>query len=209
MSYFPLAARLLVVLAVAFAGSLVPSAAVGVDHSRSANVSRHHGEKLTKKQVRQRARAKARAEAARVHAAQVHAAAVARKNLRLRNNKRIPHRAAIIFNKNWDDPFDSRIIFRSWAKTGPKGKKKWIRVEQVSWRAGSGLSGRAGRDACHRGKGWAPNGTYSFVQHNRRKAPLINGRVFELQPMACRNGTVRQMMFIHSEQNGQVHGRGG
>ena len=76
-----------------------------------------------------------------------------------------------------------------------------MRVEQALWRAGSGLSGAAGRDACHRGKGWAPNGTYSFVQHNRRKAPLINGWVFELQPMACRNGTVRQMMFIHSEQN--------
>ena len=158
-------------------------------------------DKLTKKQIRQRARAKARAEAARVRAARLHARAVARKNLRLRNNKRIPHRAAIIFNKNWDDPYDSRIIFRSWAKTGPKGKKKWVRVEQASWRAGSGLSGAAGRDACHRGKGWAPNGTYSFVQHNRRKAPLINGRVFELQPMACHNGTVRQMMFIHSEQN--------
>ena len=123
------------------------------------------------------------------------------RNLRLRNNKRIPHRAAIVFDKNWDNPFDSRIIFRSWAKTGPKGKKKWVRVEQASWQAGSGLSGAAGRDACHRGKGWAPNGTYSFVQHNRRKAPLINGRVFELQPQACRNGTVRQLMFIHSEQN--------
>ena len=126
---------------------------------------------------------------------------MARKNLRLRNNTRIPHRAVIVFNKNWDNPFDSRIIFRSWAKTGPKGKKEWVRVEQASWRAGSGLSGAAGRDACHRGKGWAPNGTYSFVQHNRRRAPLINGRVFELQPQACRNGTVRQLMFIHSEQN--------
>ena len=170
---------------------------------RSAKVSRHHGDKLTKKQIRQRARARARAaaEAARIRAARLHARAVARKNLRLRNNKRIPHRAAIVFDKNWDNPFDSRIIFRSWAKTGPKGKKKWVRVEQASWRAGSGLSGAAGRDACHRGKGWAPNGTYSFVQHNRRKAPLINGRVFELQPQACRNGTVRQLMFIHSEQN--------
>jgi len=200
MSYFPRAARLVVVLAVAFAGSVVASAAVAVDHPRSAKVSRDHGDKLTTKQVRQRARAQERAEAARVRVARLHARAVARKNLRLRNNKRIPHRSAIIFNKNWDDPYDSRIIFRSWAKTGPKGKKKWVRVEQASWRAGSGLSGAAGRDACHRGKGWAPNGTYSFVQHNRRKAPLINGRVFELQPMACRNGTVRQMMFIHSEQ---------
>jgi hypothetical protein len=201
MSYFPRAARLLVVLTLAFAGAAVPSAAVADHHPRSAKVSRHHGEKLTKKQIRHRARARARAEAARIHAARLHALAVARRNLQLRNNKRIPHRAAIVFNKNWANPFDSRIIFRSWAKTGPKGKRKWLRVEQVSWRAGSGLSGAAGRDECHRGKGWAPNGTYSFVQHNRRKAPLINGRVFELQPQACRNGTVRQLMFIHSEQN--------
>jgi len=204
MSYFPRAARLFVVLTLAWAGAVVPAAAVADDRSRSAQVSRHHGDKLTKKQARQRARAKARAaaaEAARIRAARIHARVVARKNLRLRNNKRIPHRAAIVFDKNWDNPFDSRIIFRSWAKVGPRGKKKWIRVEQASWRAGSGLSGKVGRDACHRGKGWAPNGTYSFVQHNRRQAPLINGRVFELQPQACRNGTVRQLMFIHSEQN--------
>ena len=81
------------------------------------------------------------------------------------------------------------------------GPKKWVPVEQASWRAGSGLAGVAGKDECHRGKGWSPNGTYSFVQHNRRKAPLINGRVFELESKACRNGTLRQLMFIHSEQN--------
>jgi hypothetical protein len=204
MSYFPHAARLFVVLALTCAAATVPSAAVAADHPRSASVSRHHGHALTHKQRRERARARARAaaaEAARLRAARLHARAIALRNLRLRNNKRIHHRAAIIFDKNWDNPFDSRIIFRSWAKAGPKGKKKWVRVEQASWRAGSGLSGAAGRDACHRGKGWAPNGTYSFVQHNRRKAPLINGRVFELQPQACRNGTVRQLMFIHSEQN--------
>ena len=123
MSDFPRAARLFVVLTMACAGAVVPSAAVADDHPRSAQVSRHHGDKLTKKQIRQRARAKARAEAARVRAAQLHARAVARKNLRLRNNTRIPHRAVIVFNKNWDNPFDSRIIFRSWAKTGPKGRR--------------------------------------------------------------------------------------
>ena len=137
-----------------------------------------------------------------MQAARAHAAAVAAMQLRLRKNKRLPKRAEIVFDKNWKNPYDSRIIFRAWARTGAKkGTRKWVPVEQASWRAGSGLSGAAGRDECHRGKGWAPNGTYSFVQHNRRKAPLINGRVFELQPKACRNGTVRQLMFIHSEQN--------
>ena len=204
MSYFPHGARLLVVLALACAAAIQPSVAAAADPPRHTPTSRQHAHALTHKQLRERARARAQAEAAaaaRVRAARLQARAVALRKLRLRDNKRIPHRAAIVFDKNWENPFDSRIFFRAWAKAGPKGRKTWVPVEHDSWRAGSGLSGAAGRDACHRGKGWAPNGTYSFVQHNRRKAPLINGRVFELQPQACRNGTVRQLMFIHSEQN--------
>jgi hypothetical protein len=211
MSYFPHAARLFVVLALTCAATALPSTADAADHPRSSARSRHHAHELTRQQIRERARARARAaaaaaEAARVHAARLHARAVALRNLRLRNlrlrnNKRIPHRAAIVFDKFQKNPYNSRIIFRSWAKAGPKRHKKWIPVEHVSWRAGSGLSGAAGRDACHRGMGWSPNGVYSFVQHNRRKAPLINGRVFELQSHTCHNGTLRQLMFIHSEQN--------
>ena len=205
MSYFPRAARVLVVLALSSTAAAFPSAAVAAQHPRPAQKSLHAAPRLTRHQQRVLARARAAAaaaEAARLQAARAHALAVARMQLRLRQNKRLPKRAAIVFDKNWQNPYDSRIIFRAWAKTGPKkGPKKWVRVEQASWRAGSGLSGAAGRDECHRGQGWAPNGTYSFVQHNRRRAPLINGRVFELQPKACRNGTERQLMFIHSEQN--------
>ncbi len=148
-----------------------------------------------------RAAAAAAAEAARVEAARLHAQAVAQRQLRLRKNKRVPKRASIVFDKNWKNPFKSVLTFRAWAKTGPKGQRKWELIEKASWRAGAGVGGAAGRDECHRGQGWLPTGTYSFVQHNRRRAPLVNGRVFELEPKACaRNGTVRQLLFIHSEQ---------
>jgi hypothetical protein len=129
--------------------------------------------------------------------ARAQALAVARFKLRLREKKSVPKRASIVFDKNWSNPYRSTITFRAWAKVG----KKWVPIERASWRAGSGVGGAAGKDECHRGSGWAPNGTYSFVQHDRRKAPLINGRVFELQPLPCRNGTTRRLMFIHSEQN--------
>ncbi|MEO7352461.1 MAG: hypothetical protein ABIR34_04070 [Marmoricola sp.] len=205
MSSFPRAARVLVVLAFATTAAAVPADALAAEHPRSTHQARHHAAHLTPAHRRARKRAEARAaaaEAARVRAARVHALAVAAMKARLRDNKRLPHRASIVFDKFWKNPYNSRIIFRAWAKPHPrKQPRKWFPVEQVSWRAGSGLSGAAGRDECHRGMGWAPNGTYSFIQHNRRKAPLINGRVFELQPLACRNGTLRQLMFIHSEQN--------
>jgi hypothetical protein len=207
MSYFPRAARLFVVLALASTAAVLPSAADAAQQPQVTHPPkpRLQDQQPTRKERRALALAKARAaaaQAARVEAARVHAAAVAAAQLRLRQNRSLPKRASIVFDKNWKNPYDSRIIFRAWARTGPKkGPKAWVPVEQASWRAGSGLSGAAGRDECHRGQGWAPNGTYSFVQHDRRKAPLINGRVFELQPKPCRNGTLRQLMFIHSEQN--------
>lgn len=204
MSYFPRAARVFVVLALTGAAAALPAAAVAAEHPRTVHKVREADSRPTRQQVRAQAAARARAaaaEAARVAAARLHALALARMQLRLRQDKRLPKRASIVFDKNWKNPFKSLLTFRAWARTGPKGHKKWVLVEQASWRAGAGLSGAAGRDECHRGQGWLPNGTYSFVQHNRRKAPLVNGRVFELQTKACaRNGTVRQMLFIHSEQ---------
>ncbi len=109
----------------------------------------------------------------------------------------MPKRAVIVFEKNQQNPFNSRIYLRVWAK---QKAKTWVPVEESSWRAGSGLGGAAGRDSCHRDVGWLPNGDYAFVQHDRRNGPAIKGRVFELQTKACHNGTVRQLLFIHSEQ---------
>lgn len=177
MSYFPRGARLLVALALTGSALVVPQGAAATDQTRPA--------------------AKTRPAVAKVPADVLALAALQK---RLRQNKRLPKRAVILFDKNRKNPFASRLTFRAWAKTGPRGKKRWVPIEQAGWRAGSGLGGRGGRDECRRNTGWLPNGTYSFVQHDRRKAPMINGRVFELQPKACRNGTQRQLLFIHTEQ---------
>jgi hypothetical protein len=179
MSSFPRAARCFVVLALASPVVLLPVVATA---NPAAAV-----------------RAAASASAAPAAAPTVRAQALVQQKARkaaLRKNPKVPKRAAIVFEKNWRNPFASRVHFRVWAKQG----RKWVPVEAASWRAGSGLGGRAGKDSCHRNVGWLPDGTYSFVQHDRRKAPAINGRVFELDAKACRNGTRRQLLFIHSEQ---------
>jgi hypothetical protein len=178
MSYFPRAARVVVVLALSGAVVVVPSTALATSHPQPASKPRH-------------------AQPPRV---QLRAPVVTPRQLLLRKDRRVAKRVAIVFAKNGRNPFDSRVTFRAWARTGSKKTQKWELVEQASWRAGSGLGGRAGRDECHRNTGWLPNGTYSLVQHDHRRAPLVNGRVFELAPKACPTGTVRQMLFIHSEQ---------
>jgi hypothetical protein len=175
MSSFPRAARLFVVLALAFGTvTTLPTVAVGATPRPVARPASKHA--LAQARVRAQARARVRAG--------------------LRKDPRVPKRAAIVFHKNQKNPFNSRIYFRVWAKHG----KTWVKVDAASWRAGSGLGGRAGRDSCHRNVGWLPNGDYSFVQHDHRNGPEIKGRVFELQDKACHNGTVRQLLFIHSEQ---------
>jgi hypothetical protein len=198
MSYFPRAARVFMVLALSCGAAAIPTVAVAAGHPRPAAQSAQH----PRHETRAEARARARAAAARAARIRAHMLAVVQMRASLRANKKVRKRASIVFDKNWKNPYNSRMYFRAWARTGPKnGPKKWVPIEQESWRAGSGVGGAAGTDECHRGAGWSPNGTYSFVQHNRRKAPLINGRVFELESKACRNGTLRQLMFVHSEQN--------
>jgi len=84
----------------------------------------------------------------------------------------------------------------------------WHLVATKSWRAGSGLGGRRGTDGCVRSVGWAPNGLYRPVQHDNYGGTYIKGRVFYLGAHTCRDGTLRQNMFIHSEAgagNTQCH----
>lgn len=111
-------------------------------------------------------------------------------------------RATIVFDKSAAQ-FRSRVIWRSWTRASATAR--WKLDEEVSWRAGSG-TGPRGKDACAKGRGWLPNGDYSFVQHDRRDGNFIDGRVFQLEDKRCRNGTLREALFIHSEQtvgNGQ------
>ena len=102
--------------------------------------------------------------------------------LRLRKNEVGPKRASIVFDKNWKNPFQLADHLPGLGEGGP---------EEVGARS-SGRPGGPGpasaappaRTSATAARAGCPNGTYSFVQHNRRKAPLINGRVFELQPQA-------------------------
>lgn len=107
-------------------------------------------------------------------------------------------KASIRFEKNRDgSPFRSRVVWRSWTRAGASAP--WKLAEEASWRAGSGTGPRA-KDSCAKGEGWLPNGVYGFVQHDRRDGTYIDGRVFQLEDKSCRNGTRREMLFIHSEQ---------
>lgn len=84
-------------------------------------------------------------------------------------------------------------------KNRPHPRRGWHVVQTRSWRAGSGLGGRAGRDGCARNRGWLPNGVYGAMQHDNYWGRVIKGRVFYLGQHTCRNGTVRQQLFIHTE----------
>lgn len=185
MSSFPRAALPLVALALACSGALAPSPATA-----TPVVPVSSGAPVRSAPVAQVA-APTSASPRRTSAAERawHA--------RLRADPKVRKSATIMFDKNRANPYRSEVRWRVWAK--PRKGGKWVLLEDASWRAGSGFGKRA-TDACAKGAGWTPNGVYSFVQHDNRRAPLINGRVFALQPKACRNGTVRELMFIHSEQ---------
>ena len=108
-----------------------------------------------------------------------------------------PWRATITFDKNWKNQFDSRLIWRLYQRqTGGA----WKLVSSKTWRAGSGLPGKIGRNSCATSKGWLPNGTYRVRQHNDYHGNVIKGRAFRLDDKACPNGKVRHQLFIHTEQ---------
>ena len=80
---------------------------------------------------------------------------------------------------------NSRLIWRLYQRqTGGT----WKLVETKSWRAGSGLPGKAGRNSCATTKGWLPNGTYRVRQYNNYRGNVIKGRAFRLDDKACANG---------------------
>ena len=108
-----------------------------------------------------------------------------------------PWRGVIIFDKNWQSPSNSRVV---WQLHQRQGDGRWKVVETRSWRAGAGMLGRHGRNSCVRNKGWLPDGTYALKQYNDYSGNLIKGRAFRLEDKRCPNGTVRRNLFIHTEQ---------
>ena len=103
--------------------------------------------------------------------------------------------AVITFDKFWRDPQDSRLSWRVWRHDG-RGRTL---VESRSWRAGSGFTPHS-TNACKRDDGWLPNGGYRPRLIADYWGSLIKGRAIALGQKACGNGTVRQNLFIHTEQ---------
>jgi hypothetical protein len=103
--------------------------------------------------------------------------------------------ATITFDKNWRDPQDSRLSWRVWRHDGRDRRL----VASRSWRAGAGFTPRS-TDACKRNDGWLPNGRYRPRLIADYWGSLIKGSAIQLGRQACADGTVRQNLFIHTEQ---------
>jgi hypothetical protein len=106
------------------------------------------------------------------------------------------YRGSIVFYKNYRRQFDSKVTWRLWER---QGKEERV-VEQRSWRAGSGLPRKGGKDPCARSVGWAPSGSYRITLHHDYPGNIIKGRAFRMTNKACKDGTVRQNLFLHTEQ---------
>lgn len=109
----------------------------------------------------------------------------------------VRRRAIITFDKNHDDPSSSTLTWKV-VRQGDDGV--WRVLEKLSWRAGSGMLGTAGRNECAKGRGWLPNGRYRLRFHRDYAGNLIKGRAFRLDDKRCRNGRLRVALFIHTEQ---------
>ena len=106
--------------------------------------------------------------------------------------------AVIVFAKSHADPSSSTL---TWKVVGRDKDGVRHLVEKLSWRAGSGMLGAAGRDECAKGLGWLPNGSYRLRFHRDYPGSLIKGRAFRLDDHTCRNGHTRRVaLFIHTEQ---------
>jgi hypothetical protein len=105
-------------------------------------------------------------------------------------------RGVLTFVKNAAHPDRSEL---RWQLVRSAGGAEQV-VDQKSWRAGAGMLGRRGRDACARDRGWLPDGSYRVRAHLDYPGRLIKGRAFRLDDKRCANGRVRRQLFLHTEQ---------
>jgi hypothetical protein len=105
-------------------------------------------------------------------------------------------RAQMTFTKNRAHPWRSTL---TWDAARQRGDGSWKVLAHDSWRAGSGLPGDSTENACVKGHGWLPDGTYSLLQYPDYHGNLIHGRAFRLNDKRCANGTLREQLFIHTE----------
>ena len=111
-------------------------------------------------------------------------------------------RAQITFTKSTAHPWHSTI---TWDAARQRADGSWKVLAHDSWRAGSGLPGGSAENACVKGHGWLPNGTYSLLQYDDYPGNLIHGRAFRLNDKRCANGTLREQLFIHTEAGRGQH----
>jgi len=105
-------------------------------------------------------------------------------------------RAELTFTKNTAHPWRSTL---AWDAARQRADGSWRVLAHDTWRAGSGLPGGGTENACTKGHGWLPNGTYSLLHYADYHGSLIHGRAFRLSDKRCANGTLREQLFIHTE----------
>jgi len=106
-----------------------------------------------------------------------------------------PRYAVIAFHKNYANTFRSTLTWSVYRGTGADR----VLLVRKSWRAGSGYF-RDSTNSCVRNRGWLPNGSYRPRLFADYGGSVIKGRAIYLGQHACRNGTVRTALFIHTEQ---------
>jgi hypothetical protein len=105
-------------------------------------------------------------------------------------------RGVMTFVKNAAHPDRSELRWQLLRRVDDR----WQVVDRASWRAGSGMLGARGRDACARNVGWLPDGSYRVRAYLDYHGRLIKGRAFRLDDKRCAGGRVRHELFVHTEQ---------
>ena len=108
--------------------------------------------------------------------------------------------AVIAFHKNYGNVFRSKLTWDVYRVSG--GHR--TTVEHKSWRAGSGYYKKS-TNSCRRNNGWLPNGRYHPRLYANYDGSKIKGRAIYLGQHRCHNGTMRNQLFIHTEQGSGSH----
>ena len=103
--------------------------------------------------------------------------------------------AVITFHKNYANTFRSSLTWQVFRVTD--GHRTTVLSKR--WRAGSGYT-RTSTNSCRKNDGWLPDGRYRPRLYHDYHGSLIKGRAIYLGQKQCRNGTMRNALFIHTEQ---------
>jgi hypothetical protein len=119
----------------------------------------------------------------------------------------------LTFDKNQSSPSNSRL---HWQVYRVYESGRTVKIVDSSWRAGSGLGNRDGKNECKSNRGWLPNGEYDVTLYWRYSGNFIKGVAFRLNDKRCNPQLVRKEdrpnravlrtdLFIHSEMTSTGH----